>query len=1120
MRSGLTSRPAWTPANARSGQVGSFILRLRGDLEDRVRAPQALLQGKRVTFDGRWVKDPGLTSLLTRHRAVGVRQLFIQGGTKPPAKLAHSYRIEVAAGMTAGALQSALDELNRSPQVLHAEPNPRMRALETVPNDPLFVNQWHLREAADHDIDATEAWDLSIGSSSTLIAVLDTGVDATHPDLGPAVVGGFDFVNGDSDASDDHGHGTHVAGIIAATANNGVGATGIDWSSRILPVKVLDDQGDGDLDTVAEGIAYAVSNGAKVINLSLGGLTSTSLLADAVAQASAAGAVVVAAAGNDNTEDAFYPSAYPEVIGVAATNARDAKASFSSFGERVDISAPGEAIWSTVSMGSCSLCSPDGYAPLSGTSMATPVIAGVLGLLHGGSFTNITRAERMQRLLATADSIAALNPEHRNELGVGRVNARAALEAAVIPLRVDFASQHLLLNGSEVSELPTGQLKLVIGLQAMGPTLSNVVATLSTADPQVHLTSAVSSYGTLPFYAEIENAATPFVFSVDPGMFPGHRVELALRVQGTGPGSGYDRSFPIVLRRPWPELPGFPVALPILPGFGTTGANPIVFDLIVRDDHRPEIIVAGGLGGALGRTFAFDSAGTLLPGWPVQGTPGHQGSLAVVDVNPFGRGEVFFADDQGFVRGYDSYGAPRPGFPIDLSLHFGSAQTSVLAGTAVADLDQDGVQDLVTAAGRLAGGENKLFAFDVDGGLRAGWPVSVDDLGFEGVGEIRSRPAVGDIDGDGRKEIFFGTGFWDNDLAVRDDGSLLWPIAGSPELGPVRVSPILADLNQDGRLEYVSASQSSLVVRDHTGTLLPGWPLALNGLVPGFPFLAIAGLAAGDVLPSAGVEIVALGSDGNTMTVVAILNQHGVLVGQMQAPGLPSSLDASALVGDLDGDDGLDVVASVDQGVDSWTYAWRSDGTLLDGFPLSDFLGDSSTVADVNSDGLLDLVRGAASRDSPAGLHAYATAFPYNLSFIDWPTTRSDPRSSGVLHDQAPPELLRINVSPQKLALGKKAITVTFTIDAFDRGGFGTSTPSTIQVHRPDFVTYPVPLQRVGSDPHSSRLRGTFVVGHGDPLGLYRFSLSLIDAAMNERLWWSSELHSLGFTSDFVAVTP
>ena len=124
------------------------------------------------------------------------------------------------------------------------------------------------------------------------------------------------------------------------------------------------------------------------------------------------------------------------------------------------------------------------------------------------------------------------------------------------------------------------------------------------------------------------------------------------------------------------------------------------------------------------------------------------------------------------------------------------------------------------------------------------------------------------------------------------------------------------------------------------------------------------------------------------------------------------------------------------------------------------------------------------------------------------------------LHDQAPPELLRVNVSPQKFVLGKKPVTVTFTIDAFDRGGFGTNTPSTIQVHRPDLVTYPVPLHHVGSDLHSSRLRGTFVARHGDPLGLYRFSLSLVDVAMNERLWWSSELQSLGSASEFVVLSP
>lgn len=280
-----------------------------------------------------------------------------------------------------------------------------------TPNDPLFSSQWHHQK-----LEMEAAWDHASGEGVT-VAVVDTGVTCSHPDLSAMCVAGYDFVNGDSDPRDDHGHGTHVAGIAAATTNNGVGVAASGWGAKIMPVKALDRTGNGAHSAISAGISWAADNGAEVINLSLGSFFTSNTLQRAIARAIDSGSVVVAAVGNEQTSNPTYPACYPGVIGISATGQTDRRASFSNYGACVDVAAPGVGILSTVPSG--------GYQAWSGTSMACPVAAGVIALLVGQDPSR-SPAQIEQILEESADDIG--DPGVDSFFGHGRINARAAAQ--------------------------------------------------------------------------------------------------------------------------------------------------------------------------------------------------------------------------------------------------------------------------------------------------------------------------------------------------------------------------------------------------------------------------------------------------------------------------------------------------------------------------------------------------------------------------------------------------------------------------------------------------------------------------------------------------------------------
>ena len=273
--------------------------------------------------------------------------------------------------------------LARNPNVLHAATNGILSIADTNPNDPFFVAamQWNLPK-----VQAPRAWDVVTGSVPITIAVIDTGVDGTHPDLTAQMVdGAFQFTDftgvhtGTIPAgtkNDPHGHGTHVAGILGASTNNATGVAGMFWGARIMPFRSQDSTGNGEDYDVAAGLVWVVDHGASVVNISLGGTAYNQALADAAAYAWANGVVVVAAGGNYSGLTPTYPAAYTDVLGISPTGQSDQWVNFGTTGHGfwIDAAAPGQGVLSTHLY--------SGYVSMSGTSMASPLVAGLAALIR------------------------------------------------------------------------------------------------------------------------------------------------------------------------------------------------------------------------------------------------------------------------------------------------------------------------------------------------------------------------------------------------------------------------------------------------------------------------------------------------------------------------------------------------------------------------------------------------------------------------------------------------------------------------------------------------------------------------------------------------------------------
>jgi thermitase len=366
-------------------------------------------------------------------------------------------------------VEEAVERYEESPDVEYAEPDYLLQASQTpAANDPDYPKLYGLNNTgqdggtADADVDAPEAWSTTSGNAETVVAVIDSGVDIGHPDLKNNVwvnadevagngidddgngyvddVNGWDFVKNDATVFDsgDNPHGTHVAGTIAAEGNNNVGVVGVNWRAQIMPLKFLDATGSGYTSHAIKALDYAVANGAKISNNSYGGGGFLQSFLDSLRKADAAGHLFIAAAGNgggdgvgdDNDATPSYPASYdsPNVVAVAATNRKDSMASFSNYGATsVDIAAPGVGILSTV---------PGGYDSYSGTSMATPHVAGAAALLKS-NHPSLPVAEIKAKLLGSVDKKSNLTGK---TVAGGRLNAAAALPPDTAPPETTISS--------------------------------------------------------------------------------------------------------------------------------------------------------------------------------------------------------------------------------------------------------------------------------------------------------------------------------------------------------------------------------------------------------------------------------------------------------------------------------------------------------------------------------------------------------------------------------------------------------------------------------------------------------------------------------------------------------
>ena len=380
-------------------------------------------------------------------------EFIVKASNASIVKLSHIYNFKISRTIgnslfiirSQEPVEVLINRLNSDDEIIFAEPNYKA-SIAQIPNDPDFTSngfdeekQWYLPK-----INAPDAWDITTGSENVVIAILDTGINYNHPDLSAKMwthgeipsngqdddgngyiddVNGYDFVNYDSNPMDDHGHGTKVASVAAASTNNAMGIAGVSWVSPLMAVKVMDDNGLGDFANIAQGLIYAVDNGASIVNMSLGTLilskASISLTMDeAIDYAYKQGVTMVAAAGNNGISSISYPASNNKVISIGATDSQDMLASFSNYGSGLDLVAPGVYI-RTASLS-------NGYTYSSGTSAAAPVVSGVAALIK--SVTPIlTPAEIRGRLVKYADKVGGVTYNAsgwHSSYGYGRVNAR------------------------------------------------------------------------------------------------------------------------------------------------------------------------------------------------------------------------------------------------------------------------------------------------------------------------------------------------------------------------------------------------------------------------------------------------------------------------------------------------------------------------------------------------------------------------------------------------------------------------------------------------------------------------------------------------------------------------
>ena len=833
----------------------------------------------------------------------------------------------------------ASSRYSKNPQVLYAEPDYLAEAIGSF-DDPFAEDgtQWAIAK-----VQADEAWAVTHGDPLVRVAVLDTGVDqgvsSTHPDLAGKVTASVNF----SASSTDHdlqGHGTHVAGTIAAATNNGIGVVGLGFDVTIISGKVLGDNGSGSYSSVADGIVWAADNGASVISMSLGGSAYSLALEDAVNYAWNHGVVVVAAAGNSGDTSPHYPAYYENAIAVVATDANDQVASFSTRGAWTDIGAPGVGILSTL-VGS-------NYGYKSGTSMATPHVAGLAALLksqNGG-----LSPDQVKRILTTtAEDLgdAGWDPLYAS----GRINALRAVQAVAqgntsFPTAAisspgngdivsgttvnvsgtaagtgfsDYRVEYAVSGSNSWNPIAAATAPVVDGLLATWDTrslrdgeYSLLLTVTDTLNRQIYdaATITVDSYeATISFPTQLFSLGTIDVLGTAATRngvpFASYNLEWGV---GSSPASFLTTGITLVNGGLQPVNDG---------KLATWDAS----GLSDGQTYTLRLTVVSGLGGSEQHSVTVRGDADLVPGWPVVLSTTSKKFVVptVADLDGDGSQEVILAGPHEHIRVLNKDGSDFPGFPVVMN-----PGDEFRWGVNVADLDGNGTREIIAVVKNASGSpRSSILVQQHDGTPYPGWPVpslkaSQDSWDL--------TPSVGDLNGDGKSnlitiEVFTWVSHTDVTLhAYKLDGTELPGFPKVLQLPPTGFTSndiypskhgvtSLVDLDGDRSLEVAWSYSNRVYLFDHQGNVLPGWPF------------------------------IAASYNGKTML-----------------------FENASASGDLDGDGQLELFSAArghDCGFcETQLFAWNRDGSVLSGWPKtdqSDGIRMSNIVTTQNTPALIDI---------------------------------------------------------------------------------------------------------------------------------------------------------------------
>jgi hypothetical protein len=928
---------------------------------------------------------PELDSLLTENPELRIRQWL-------PASEPHEFvgdiylnRIYQITGYTRSksGFEKELTRLSSNPKILYTEKEPLIRAhsypsdprTETTysPDDPLYANQWWIRQ-----IEADKAWGLwdiaggdRPGSKQIIVAIVDTGVEWTHPDLidniwrnlGEDSNGNGDvLVNSDSQWQFDPGdlnnidndnngfkddligwdpagstggnednnpmavkqgnapssarmHGTHCAGIVSATSDNGIGIAGTAYDVSVMPVKAMaDNDENGYLYYGYQGIQYAYKAGAQIISLSWGSSSYSSSARTVVQTARNAGSILIAAAGNgtdDGTElyGRFYPASYPEVISVTALGPNDKWGKWANYHEDVDIAAPGESIMSTVfsSVGS-------GYQSWWGTSMATPVVAGSMALLMSylpgqGSQWYI------DQLLNNTDEIYSINsdPEYAGRLGRGRVNPYKSIASILKPQFIIHDKILSVLDDDGDNVLNPGEslnINLTLQNQPGWQNGKNIRAVLRSNDEQILVIDSLATFPDLSAGQTGTHTESITVTALS-GAVPGIK-QLEFHVYSENSNGS-----------PFTDILELPINVSLYQkGFPVPLSEQIVSSVLVWDinnDGRKEIVA----GTIAGKIMAWNDEGDTLPGFPVTTVGLIPGEIAAGDLNNNDTLEMVAATTTGNVIIFDGWGKVIATY---------KAANSIVSSPTIGQVD--GGNDLEIVVGTTG---NQIIALKRDGSVIPGFPLNVGSA-------VRTSVSVA-VSGNLSPVLAYSTSGGNVNLTNAQGESLPgWPVnfpgkrATTPVIvtynGSMIVAAGLSDgsfvlIHENGTVKKILPGLSTVIAEptlvrtasgpafaypydirkialiDYDGNLFPGWPVIFDQIP--------SRVAAADLNNNGEDEIIAVSNNGKTGS----WNLHGEML-----PGFPLLLHESNSSGptiiDLDGDGDAEIFVASSAQLVAW----------------------------------------------------------------------------------------------------------------------------------------------------------------------------------------------------------